>query len=65
MQIRSRLCYVACLLVLMSTTGCVGFAIGAATDAAIEIGKVPFKVGGAVVDVVNGDEGKEDDKNKD
>ena len=46
------------------TSGCVGMAIGAATDAAIEVGKVPFKVGGAVVDVVSDDD-KKKKKNSD
>lgn len=41
-------------------TGCVGTMIGAATDVAVETAKVPFKVGGAVADVVKGDD--EDDK---
>lgn len=41
-------------------SGCVGKMIGTATDVAVETAKVPFKVGGAVADVVKGDE--EDDK---
>lgn len=52
---------IAVALVLINTTGCIGMAIGAATDVAIEVGKVPFKVGGAVIDVVNGDEKKNKD----
>ena len=40
----------------MVLSGCVGMVIGAATDVAIEVAKVPFKVGGAVVDVANGDD---------
>ena len=59
------LCVVASVLVLTSTTGCVGMVIGAAADAAIEVGKVPFKVGGAVVDVVNGDDEKDDKEEAD
>ena len=43
-------------------SGCVGQAIETTTDAAIAVGKIPFKVGGAVVDVVTGDE---DDEEKD
>lgn len=39
-------------------SGCVAQVIGATTDAAIEVAKVPFKVGTAVVDVVTGDEKK-------
>jgi len=41
--------------------GCVGLVIGTATDAAIAVAKVPFKVGGAVIDVVAGDEEDEED----
>ena len=36
--------------------GCLGSIIGTTADVAIEVIKVPFKVGGAVVDVVKGDE---------
>ena len=39
-----------------SLQGCVGMMIGAAADAAIETAKIPFKVGGAVIDVVTGDD---------
>ncbi len=51
-----------CALLITGTSGCVGMAVGAATDAAIEVGKVPFKVGGAVVDVVRSDKKKADDE---
>ncbi len=44
--------------------GCIGQAIETTTDAVIAVGKVPFKVGGAVVDVVTGDE-DDDDKSDD
>lgn len=40
----------------LSLQGCAGLVIGAATDAAIAVAKVPFKVGGAVIDVVAGDD---------
>lgn len=36
--------------------------IGTATDAAIEVGKIPFKVGGAVVDVATGGDEKKDEE---
>ena len=52
-------------IAMVGVSGCVGMAIGAATDAAIEVGKVPFKVGGAVVDVVRDDEKDDDDNKKD
>jgi len=44
-------------------SGCIGQAIETTTDAVIAVGKVPFKVGGAVVDVVTGDD--DDDKDDD
>lgn len=54
---------IACLLLLtLSLCGCVGAAIGTATDAAIAVGKVPFKVGGAIVDVATPDK---DEKKRD
>lgn len=43
----------------LSLQGCVGLMIGAAADVAIETAKIPFKVGGAVIDVVTGDDGEE------
>lgn len=46
----------ACFLM----SGCVGTMIGAATDVAVETAKVPFKVGGAVADVVKGDDDDEE-----
>ena len=42
-------------------TGCLGTVIGTAADAAIEVGKVPFKVGGAVIDGVTSDDDKDAD----
>jgi len=44
--------------------GCVGFVVGTAVDVAIEVAKVPFKVGAAVVDVATGgnDDKKEEKK---
>lgn len=43
----------------VSLQGCVGLVIGAATDAALATAKIPFKVGGAVIDVVTGDDDDE------
>lgn len=53
------------LLAVMTAgnAACIGTAIEATTDAAIAVGKIPFKVGEAVVDVATGDE--QDEKNKD
>ena len=53
------------LIVLLggaTSAGCVGAVVGTAADVAIEVAKVPFKVGGAVVDVATGDD---EDKEKD
>lgn len=45
------------IAIALSLQGCVaGMAIGAATDVTIAVAKVPFKVGGAVLDVVSGDD---------
>ncbi len=53
-----------CVLGLFAmTSGCIGTVVGQTTSAAIEVAKVPFKVGGAVVDVATGDDDdKKDDK---
>jgi hypothetical protein len=40
---------------------CVGLLISTAADAAIAVAKIPFKVGGAVVDVVTGDDDEKSD----
>ncbi len=55
------LTFVLVLGLLALTSGCIGTIVGQTTSAAIEVAKVPFKVGGAVIDVANGD----DDKKKD
>lgn len=54
----------AALFALLATSnvGCIGTAIEATTDAAIAVGKIPFKVGEAVVDVATDDE---EEKNQD
>ncbi|MBT8115212.1 MAG: NF038104 family lipoprotein [Arenicella sp.] len=51
-----RLLLIAVLCLGLS--GCLGTAVGLVVDTAIEVAKVPFKVGGAVIDVVSGDEDK-------
>ncbi len=40
--------------------GCLGTIVGTAADVAIETAKVPFKVGGAVIDVVTGDDDEDE-----
>ena len=56
MQTRFVVIVLAALL-----SGCVGTAIETATDTAIAVAKVPFKVGAAAADVVSGDDEEEDD----
>jgi len=41
---------------LAMTTACVSTVVGEAVDLTIEVVKVPFKVAGAAVDVVTGDD---------
>ena len=48
------------LLSSLTLTACAGTIIGAATDVVIETAKVPFKVTGAVIDVVAGDDEDDD-----
>ena len=53
------------LFMAMFLCGCVGTVIETATDAAIAVAKVPFKVGAAVVDVVTDDDDDEDEDEDD
>lgn len=48
------------LLLSVMLTGCIGTVVGAAVDTTIEVAKVPFKVGGAVVDLAVGDDEDDD-----
>lgn len=57
---------ISAIIILLGLAGCASTVIGTATDAAIAVAKVPFKVGGAVVDVVtDGDKDKQQDKGED
>jgi hypothetical protein len=48
------------MMLLPILQGCaVGTAVGVVTDVAVEVAKVPFKVGGAAIDVVTGDDDEE------
>lgn len=40
----------------LGLSGCLGTVVGTAVDVTLEVAKVPFKVAGAVVDVVSDDE---------
>jgi hypothetical protein len=44
------------LPVTFALTACLGTVVGAVVDTTIEVVKIPFKVVGAAVDVVTGDE---------
>lgn len=46
---------VSLLLLCLLLQGCLGKIVGTTADVAIEVVKIPFKVGGAVIDVVSGD----------
>ena len=50
------------MLVISGTSGCVGTVISLTTDAAIEIAKVPFKIGGAVADVISDDDDDDEEE---
>ena len=54
-----------CVAVLLMLQGCtamvVGTAVGVAATVAVETAKVPFKVTGAVIDVVSDDDEEEED----
>ena len=50
------------ITLLFSLSGCISTVVGTVADAAIEVVKVPFKVGGAIVDVVTGDDGEEEEE---
>jgi hypothetical protein len=47
---------------LLCVQGCAGMIVGAIADTAIEIAKIPFKVGGAIADVIMGDDESGKDK---
>ncbi len=53
------------LSILVFTSGCIGMVVGQTTSAAVAVAKVPFKVGGAVIDVASGDDEDDDDEKKD
>ena len=57
---------VALTLVLLMLQGCaamvVGTTVGVVTTVAVEAAKVPFKVTGAVIDVVTDDDDEEEKK---
>ncbi len=48
----------------LSLQACLGTIVGTTADVAIEVAKIPFKVGAAVIDVANGDGKSKKDKKK-
>lgn len=52
------------VIAIFMLNGCIGTIVGTAADVAIEVVKVPFKVGGAVIDVVSGDDDDDDEEDK-
>jgi hypothetical protein len=56
MNIKRHFSAVILMLVLLLVSGCASTIIGTATDAALAVAKTPFKVGGAVIDVVTDDD---------
>jgi len=52
----SRLQIFGAGLLILALTGCAGALIETTTDAALAVAKAPFKAGGAIVDVVTGDD---------
>lgn len=53
MKHKAGVCLVA---IAFGLSGCVGTIIDATTDAAIEVVKIPFKIGGAAVDLMKGED---------
>jgi len=53
------------LVLLLSLNGClVSAVVGTAVDLTTEVIKVPFKVGGAIIDGVSGDDDNEESASK-
>lgn len=51
--------FLSLIALCASLQGCIGMVVGTAVDVGIEVAKVPFKAGKAVVDVVSGDDEEE------
>ena len=52
----SRLPAVILIAVSAALSGCAGTIIETTTDAALAVAKTPFKVGGALIDVLDGED---------
>lgn len=51
---------IALLALWLPVSGCAGVIVGTAVDVGIEVVKIPFKIGGAVIDVVTDDDEAEE-----
>ena len=51
--------HVLLLAVLLSLSGCIATVVGAAVDVTTAVVKLPFQVGGAVIDAVSSDDEEE------
>ena len=47
---------VSSAILIFALSGCAGAIIETATDTALAVAKVPFKAGGAIIDVIDSDE---------
>ena len=53
------------LVLSLMLSGCIGSLIGAVVDTTVEVVKIPFKVGGAIIDVVTSDDLTEKNRSAD
>jgi len=58
--VKKMMLLVTLLIMMLSLNGCLGSIVGAAVDVTTEVIKVPFKVGGAIIDGVTGDDDDEE-----
>jgi hypothetical protein len=59
---KKLLLFCTAIVLLLSLQACISTIVGAVVDTTIEVAKVPFKVGGAIIDGVSG--GKDDKEKK-
>jgi len=53
------------LLLVLSLSGCLGTIVSTAVDVTAEVIKAPFKIGGAIIDGVTGDDDDDSDDESD
>ncbi|MEY4730050.1 MAG: hypothetical protein RL020_1208 [Pseudomonadota bacterium] len=59
MKYLARIKILSAMVLLLALQGCISTIVGTVVDTAIEVVKVPFKVGGAIIDAASS---KEEDK---